>query len=388
MQQELREKIISLIDSNDLREYLLSIQEEVSDEDLLKTIGVAPVNLNEKLELLQAFADDEDTTGEQQEKAEKTVGALNKALTRLNTLEPGSLLMTERHFLRSIGGLKTFIPESDQLGEVSRIFTSLQAARKYMEQYRFYHDADQFDEIYFYEQAMHPELSEKEWRAAADAEELEPPFWFWKMYLMEPSDNDKMSAIYQIICSPEGEMLYINGGWAPDFDLTILSGGPHVSYSPPTPYCRGDILRIDCLPYAPAERYCIVLGSYSGCFDLVCAYPTLSGEIGFGSVDSGFYYENRNYIKQYLPPLFRAELYSGELPENCAWMAELSDELHENPELSNRLMGRMPLDPYILLSDWTSVGGFDTERGRSDERRYHMEVEEAFKILNYPENWR
>lgn len=280
MQQELREKIISLIDSRDLREYLLSIQEEILDENLLNTIGVAPVDLEEKLDFLRAFADDKDTAGKQLEKAEKAAKALNTALTRLKSLEPGNLLMTERHFLRSIQGIEKFIPESDHLGEVSRIFTSLQAARKYMEQYRFYHDADQFDEIYFYERAMHPELPHKEWIAAAEAK-LEPPFWFWKMYLMEPFDNEKMSPLYQIICSPEGEMLYINGGRDPRFGLDILSGGPHVRYSPPTPYRRGDILRIDCLPYAPADRYCIVLGSYRSCFDLICAYPTLSGKDRF-----------------------------------------------------------------------------------------------------------
>ena len=83
MQKELREEIIGLIVSKDLRRYLLDIQERVSDGDLIETIGAAPISLKKKKRLLTRCALDVDIDDKAQKQAQDIVQDLEKAFSQL-----------------------------------------------------------------------------------------------------------------------------------------------------------------------------------------------------------------------------------------------------------------------------------------------------------------
>lgn len=363
MQNELRKRIISLIKSKDLREHLLSLGENVPDQVLLETICAAPVHLEEKRKLLGLFAGDEEVERKRREKAKETAAALKKALHRLNHMEEGDILMLEGHLFCSVRGLYINIPQSGYSSH-SHIFTSLDEALKYMARECFWNLEDQmedFDWEYGQAKKLHPE---EDWEAREKAWVI-PPDWYWEVFLIDFDDDVKYGIMeYHFVFTPQGEPQYVNVGHAEPSALYILSGKVQERYNPPVPYQPGDVLRINCFPYAPAADYfCLVLENGP----LTCLYPTLSGKVGTGEVAKGYYYENETHMKQYLSPLFCAERHTGELPENCSWMKPISEKLRKCPELGCTI-GEAINEEYPWCAD------------RYDEEEWQITQEELFKI--------
>lgn len=369
MQKELREKIINLIVSRDLRKYLLDIQESVSDGDLIETIGAAPISLKKKKRLLTHCARDAEIDGKAQKQAQDIVQDLEKAFSQLYNAKKGTLFMLECYSLCSIRGLQRHMIEDS-----CRLAPNFEIAKEYMERKLFYHNVDQldmFDMTYKEERKVHPE---KDWKALKQAW-IRPPHWFWELYLIDTTCADDIcNSDYQFICMPDGEMQYVRS-------LSRAWGGLSSRwYHPPIPYRSGDILSIDCSPYAPAGCYCLVLETYPTLTK--CLYPTLSGKVGFGVIEDGYYYENGDTYRQYLPPLFCAELNESELPGNCVFMLKLSHKLVKNQKLGEILSKR--LDSFLLKGGtWTSLGANDmgdiNKRGRFDEEGWHIEQEILFE---------
>lgn len=378
MQKDLREEIIRLVISKSLREYLLAIQTEVSDADLLETIGAAPISIKKKKRLLTRCARDMETEEKARKQAEDAVQDLKKAFSRLYHVDKNNIFMLERHDICSVRGLLRDTTESD-----CRLIRDFKTVREYMDDIVFYHDADQwdlYDMTYEKERKAHPEW---DWKAI-EREWITPPDWYWKLWLADIDfPNGKAGSEYQFICDPKGEVQYI---CSLKGSLSIISGGYLGIYRPPVPYKSGDILHINCFPYAPSDCYCLVLEVKPN--KIGCLYPTLSGKIGVGNIEAGYYYENENTCMQYLPPLFCAELHEREkeLPDNCAFMKVLSQKLVQNQKLGGAIGERIN-DKYSWMSwedesdGWTDLGR-TKERWRFDEEEWHIEQETLFEWIN------
>lgn len=81
----------------------------------------------------------------------------------------------------------------------------------------------------------------------------------------------------------------------------------------PTPYRKGDILEIDCRPWAPRPCYCLVANS-----KLDCLYPDGDGQIRCGSIPYGSCFAGWAHTNLMLSPVFRARKATQPLPEVCA----------------------------------------------------------------------
>lgn len=128
---------------------------------------------------------------------------------------------------------------------------------------------------------------------------------------------------------------------------------------------------IDCSPYGPGASYCLVSDAAKS--GINCLYPESSGGIGMGSIADCYYYENENTRRSFLPPLFQAELYEGELPENCSFMRVLSEKLKEDPELGRRMTKKiMETVGCLSVESWPSM-----RRWRYEEE-WQIDREELF----------
>lgn len=101
-----------------------------------------------------------------------------------------------------------------------------------------------------------------------------------------------------------------------------------------TPWVPGDILKIDGRPFDHGPRFAIVLeNDYEHTLrgQIWCAGPSKVRGVKEGSLSSGTY---RDCLLDAFAPsaLYTAERYTGDLPDDCAFMLELSQKLHDDPD--------------------------------------------------------
>ena len=78
----------------------------------------------------------------------------------------------------------------------------------------------------------------------------------------------------------------------------------------PVPYQPGDVLVIDCRPYAPGAFYCRLKEVGDDCCGIQCEYVNSEGEIETGALKHGDYFFNHRKVYQYLSPLYKAKIVS------------------------------------------------------------------------------
>lgn len=119
-----------------------------------------------------------------------------------------------------------------------------------------------------------------------------------------------------------------------------------------TPWVPGDILKIDGRPFDHGPRFAIVLeNDYEHTLrgQIWCAGPSKDHSVKEGSLSSGTFSDS--LLDPFIPSaLYTAERYTGDLPDDCAFMLELSQKLHDNPDYGKQWfegsVGHDCLQPY------------------------------------------
>ena len=119
-----------------------------------------------------------------------------------------------------------------------------------------------------------------------------------------------------------------------------------------TPWVPGDILKIDGRPFDHGPRFAIVLeNDYEHTLrgQIWCAGPSRDHGVKEGSLSSGTYSDS--LLDLFIPSaLYTAERYTGDLPDDRAFMLELSQKLHDDPDYgkqwSEGSVGHDCLQPY------------------------------------------
>lgn len=100
-----------------------------------------------------------------------------------------------------------------------------------------------------------------------------------------------------------------------------------------TPWVPGDIIKIDGRPFDHGPRFAIVLeDDYDSSFkgQVWCAYPSKIYGVEEGNLRLRDFTDG--FLDDFTPSaLYTAERYTGELPDDCSFMLELSKKLHDNP---------------------------------------------------------
>ena len=124
-----------------------------------------------------------------------------------------------------------------------------------------------------------------------------------------------------------------------------------------TPWSPGDIIKIDSRPFDHGPRFAIVLeddydSSYKG--QVWCAYPSKIYGVEEGALRLRDFVDG--FLDDFTPSaLYTAERYTGDLPDDCSFMLELSKRLHDDPsygkQWSDGLAAHDCLMPYRTSAD-------------------------------------
>lgn len=291
------EEIINLIDSPELREHLLHNPQLLNGDHYMQIVGGAPVEITLKRELLGRLVADERNSSDNTfhwYDPEECIDYIDDCLDALKAVNGNgkTLLISEISFVdNEVGSAITHGPFP---------VASWQAALAAMEAY-----AGKWSEM--------TDLSSSYWMIELFNLANDPSCSYPYDGFLQPDYTyyANISGEIQYLCREEvGEC-----GEVRDCIVGEIFGpwfkGAYVDL--PTPYKKGDILEIDCRPWAPGPCYCLVANS-----KLDCLYPDGDGQIRCGSIPYGSCFAGWARTNLMLSPVFRARKVARPLPEACA----------------------------------------------------------------------
>lgn len=321
----MREEIINLIESPELREHLLHNPQLLSGDHYMQIIGGAPMEIKRKRELISRLvATERDSLDETFSwyEPEICIGYIDDCLDALAAVDGNKkmLLVSEISFVDSdAGSAITHGPFP-----VASWPAALAAMKAYAEK----------------------------WRGDTD---LSASYWMIELFNLanDPSDSYPYDGFlqpdYTYYANGAGEIQYIcreEEGECGEVLDCIVGGilgpwfkGAYVDL--PTPYKKGDILEIDCRPWAPGPCYCLVANS-----KLDCLYLDDNGRVSCGSVPYGSCFAGWAHVNLMLSPVFRARKVAQSLPDECAALQAI--ELDQIDNLLEECAGNKEREPIWL----------------------------------------
>lgn len=292
----MREEIINLIESPELREHLLHNPQLLSGDHYMQIIGGAPMEIKRKRELISRLvATERDSLDETFSwyEPEICIDYIDDCLDALATVAGNKkvLLISEISFVDGeTGSAITHGPFP-----VASWSAALATMKAYAEK----------------------------WSGMTD---LSASYWMIELFNLanDPSCSYPYDGFlqpdYTYYANAAGEIQYIcreEEGECGEVLDCIVGGilgpwfkGAYVDL--PTPYKKGDILEIDCRPWAPGPRYCLVASS-----KLDCLYLDGDGQIRCGSIPYGSCFAGWAHTNLMLSPVFRARKVIQPLPDEC-----------------------------------------------------------------------
>ncbi|MGO5368129.1 hypothetical protein ACTQX9_01010 [Collinsella sp. LCP19S3_F2] len=303
------EEIINLIDSPELREHLLHNPQFLSGDHYTQIIGGASIEINRKREMLSRLVAAERGSSDKTFDwygPERCIDYIDDCLGALKAVDGNKkmLLVSEISFVNSkVGSAITHGPFP-----VASWPAALAAMKTYADKWSGMTDlSSSYWMIELFNLANDPSCS-----YPYDGF-LQPDYTYYA----------NTSGEIQYICREEegecGEVLdcIVGGIFGPWFK------GAYVDL--PTPYKKGDILEIDCRPWAPGPCYCLVANS-----KLDCLYPDGDGQIRCGSIPYGSCFAGWAYTNLMLSPVFRARKATQPLPEEYAFLQAIEPNQIDN----------------------------------------------------------
>lgn len=302
------DEILSFIDSKYMRSYLHSKKDTLSVYQCLEIIVHAPRSLEEKIVLLGKLSQS-DISDKDRDFVDHYYLLAKKAWECLLNSGNGSSILQLT--------LKERNTEYGQTGNMigfSCPAADYQAAVKYMKDFlaeeQEYLNEDTEDEILF------------------------NPDWFWELRFY---DYPEIEEKYKFICSHLGEVQYFRCADREQDEYDFWDGEINLS----VPYSPGDILFIDCRPYSE-PTYCVItdIGCNYDCCAVRCLYPVCCGLVKEGAFKHNHCFERHPWHDRrddYISPLFRAELYEGELPKEYAFLEKISYALKQDSSLGEKI---------------------------------------------------
>lgn len=305
----MHEEIINLIDSPELREHLLHNPQLLSGDQHAHIIGGASIEINRKRKmlsrLLAAERNSSDNTFHWYDPKE-CIDYIDDCLDALKAVDGNKkvLLISEISFIDSEAG--------SAIRHGPFPVASWQAALAAMKTYT------------------------DKWGGMTDLSSS-----YWMIELFNLANDPSCSYPYDGFLQPDytyyanisGEIQYLcreeegECGEARDYIVGEIFGpwfkGAYVDL--PTPYKKGDILEIDCRPWAPGPCYCLVANT-----KLDCLYPDGDGQIRCGSIPYGSCFAGWAHTNLMLSPVLRTKKVTQPLPEEYAALQAIEPDQIED----------------------------------------------------------
>ena len=281
---ELKQEILDLIESPKLHAFLMEDTERLKLRDYVSIIAGAPVGLKRKQRLLYKLRATSDTKQQDTDYLKLCCECMDQAVRHL-TIESGTI------FLIQLMGYDD--NNRSDIMDGPYVATSLADAKRAT---RKYYDDE----------------PGTEWQTL---------YWRMELYVdgqNEIRENEFLSPKYTYIMDKNGEIQYfiherktsnyLKGPLGSMVESQFYSVCTDLNL--PVSYQPGDVLFIDCRPYAPDAFYCLLKEVGDDCCGIQCEYVNPEGEIETGALKHGDYFFNHREVYQYLSPLYKARIVS------------------------------------------------------------------------------
>lgn len=281
---ELKQEILDLIESPELHVYLMEHAERLKLRDYVSIIAGAPVELKRKKELLYKMRAALNLKQQDIDYMKLCCECMDQAVQYL-TMENGTI------FLIQLMGYDD--DNQSDIMDGPYVATSLADAKRAT---RKYYDDE----------------PGTEWQTL---------YWRMELYVdgqNEIRENGFLSPKYTYIMDKNGEIQYfiherktsnyLKGPLGSMVESQFHSACSDLNL--PVPYQPGDVLVIDCRPYAPGAFYCRLKEVGDDCCGIQCEYVNSEGEIETGALKHGDYFFNHREAYQHLSPLYKAKIVS------------------------------------------------------------------------------
>ena len=313
--------VLELIESAEMRGYLKKAGDTLPLRVWLEAAAGAPAPLEKKLTVLEriVLAQTEPGARRLAEEYCRAAARALEALTRPQT--PGTVFQLVQ------------VSAAEDSNRMERddvfLFTEWKAAQAFARAY--------LDELYKDEP---PEEKARSW------------YWY-ELTLCRPEEGGMLRpGPYTYLLSAAGEAwLFMrerpDGKATPQPEEDFWWSG--LSLNLPVPFRPGDILTVDCRPFAGPGR-CLVLevGDNRDCCCVQVLYPCPGGRADIGALKHGHCFCSG--VVQILSPLYRVSRWTGQLPPEEVFLEPLSRKLHADPLLGPRL--------------WTAIYRYELETDR------------------------
>ena len=289
LESKLKNRILDLIESPELHAYLMEHAERLKLKDYVSIIAGAPISLGRKQELLHDMKRSSCLKKQEMDYVSLCCACMDRAVQFL-TSETGTI------FLIQLMGYDD--KHKSDIMDGPYIMTSLANTKNAVKNY-YREDMD--------------EDADAEWKTL---------YWRVELYTASQDVNSGedgfLSAEYTYIMDKDGEVQYyihewnasnrLNGSLGRMVEDQFFSVSPDLNL--PVPYHPGDVLFIDCRPYAPGAFYCRLKEVGDDCCGIQCEYVDEKGKVETGALKHGDYFFNHREVYQYLSPLYRAKIVS------------------------------------------------------------------------------
>jgi hypothetical protein len=289
LESKLKNRILDLIESPELHAYLMEHAERLKLKDYVSIIAGAPISLGRKQELLHDMKRSSCLKKQEMDYVSLCCACMDRAVQFL-TSETGTI------FLIQLMGYDD--KHKSDIMDGPYIMTSLANTKNAVKNY-YREDMD--------------EDADAEWKTL---------YWRVELYTASQDVNNGedgfLSAEYTYIMDKDGEVQYyihewnssnhLNGSLGRMVEDQFFSVSPDLNL--PVPYHPGDVLFIDCRPYAPGAFYCRLKEVGDDCCGIQCEYVDAEGNMETGALKHGDYFFNHREVEQYLSPLYRARIVS------------------------------------------------------------------------------
>ena len=290
--RELYIKIIKrYIESKQMRDYLISIVNILQKWQIIELICGARAEIKDKIESLLELSKFETNEEKKDEKSAYNTVKIGKILLDELTLKQGEVFCNMEYMYDDERA-------EDAICGAAPHF-SVNSVMKYVN--------EEFEEL--------------------NEQEKEDALYWYRLEKYSPKNDIDLDWCYYYTVAPNGEIWYAR-------DLEKDEGrsfDDSQDLNLPVPFEVGDIITIDCRPFAPVKHAVIVeKGDNWCCCSVQCAWITENGKIRIGALKHSTLFDDKSFVR--VSPLYRAELFEGELPQKEQPLKEISKFVYRDEE--------------------------------------------------------